>query len=71
MQTGSVIHRSNDAGPLYPMCPSATQAQAHAVSADPELWHRRLGHPSHAVLRGVPSLSHATMAPNIETPPSK
>ncbi|VFQ61575.1 unnamed protein product [Cuscuta campestris] len=59
MLTGTVIHRSNNAGPLYPMSQSTAQAQAqvNVVTGSSELWHRRLGHPSLAVLRGIPSFS--------------
>ncbi|VFQ65362.1 unnamed protein product [Cuscuta campestris] len=53
-QTGTVMHQSNNAGPLYPV-DHPTSAQAHVSSVDHQTWHRRLGHPSPAVLRGSTS----------------
>ena len=38
------------------MSPLPNQAHASQISIDPDLWHKRLGHPSHACLQLVSSL---------------
>ncbi|MGG7011633.1 UNVERIFIED_CONTAM: DDE-type integrase/transposase/recombinase, partial [Limosilactobacillus fermentum] len=50
-----MMHRSNNAGPLYPVGQPAP-AHAYVTGVDSQTWHRRLGHPSPVVLRGVSHL---------------
>ncbi|VFQ69589.1 unnamed protein product [Cuscuta campestris] len=50
LRTGTVIHRSSNDGPLYTFNPP--DAQPNAATVDLDTWHRRLGHPSSAVLHG-------------------
>jgi len=50
LATGRVIGSGKQYADLYYMSPLQNQARTSQVSADPNLWHKGLGHPSPARL---------------------
>ena len=50
---------------LYYMSPPPNQAHASQISTDPDLWHKRLGHPFLACLQHVSSLLHIPITKNL------
>ena len=56
LATGRMIGSGKQHADLYYMFPLPNQAHASQISTDPDLWHKRLGHPSPACLQLVYSL---------------
>jgi len=50
---------------LYYMSPLPNQAHTSQISTDPDLWHKRLGHPSPACLQLASSLLSIPISKNL------
>ena len=50
---------------LYYMAPLPNQVHASQISTDPDLWHKRLGHPTSACLQLVSSLLPIFISKNL------
>ena len=65
LATGRMIGSGKQHAGLYYMSPLPNQAHASQISTDPDLWHKRLGHPSPAYLQLVSSLLPIPISKNL------
>ena len=52
-RTRMVLHRCDSPDELYPVHAGSSTSTPGALAAGVDLWHARLGHPNHTVLRQI------------------
>jgi len=65
LATGRMIGSGKQHAGLYYMSPLPNQAHASQIPTDPDLWHKRLGHPSPACLQLASSLLPIPISKNL------